>query len=620
MVQGASKTLDIQEILEQDDIACQIANYWMEWDMRRQNKVAAWEEVQRYLFATDTTMTSNAKLPWSNKTTLPKLTQIRDNLGANYLASMFPKRKWLQWLGETKADEDFTKRSAIESYMSWAVDRNSYYSEMAKLVNDYIDYGNAFVMPCWIDQRQEAGEDKVTSGYVGPSIQRISPLDIVFNPTAPNFESSPKIIRSIVSIGEVKEMLERYASTAEEREEANKLWKYMKDIREQVGLYPGNTVTKDAIYNIAGFDTYQAYLNSNYCEILTFYGDMYVQGSDEFLRNHVIVVVDRHKIISKKPNPSYFGSPPIYHVGWRIRQDNLWAQGPLDNLIGMQYRIDHLENMKADVFDLIAYPPLVIKGYVEDFDWGPFSRIHVGDADGDVSLLSPDVQALQADMQIDLLERKMEEFAGSPREAMGFRTPGEKTKYEVQSLENASARIFQSKISQFEGALSERVLNGMLELARRNMDNTTVRVIDDETKEAIFKTLTREDITGAGRIRPAAARHFAEQAQLVQDLSSFFASVPGSDPSVLMHFSSVGVAKLFENVLNLEDWGIVLPYVRISEQAEAQQMASISQEQLAMDVTTPSGLTPGDFDADFQDSAAFPGNAAATGQPEFTGA
>jgi hypothetical protein len=40
--------------------------------------------------------------------------------------------------------------------------------------------------------------------------------------------------------------------------------------------------------------------------------------------------------------------------------------GPLDNLVGMQYRIDHLENLKADVFDLIAFPPLKIKGYVED--------------------------------------------------------------------------------------------------------------------------------------------------------------------------------------------------------------------------------------------------------------
>jgi len=52
---------------------------------------------------------------------------------------------------------------------------------------------------------------------------------------------------------------------------------------------------------------------------------------------------------------------------------------------------------------------------------------------------------------------------------MGFRSPGEKTKYEVQRLENASARIFQNKINQFEEQIVEPLLNAMLELARRNL-------------------------------------------------------------------------------------------------------------------------------------------------------
>ena len=39
--------------------------------------------------------------------------------------------------------------------------------------------------------------------------------------------------------------------------------------------------------------------------------------------------------------------------------------------------------MHADVFDLITFPPLKIKGYVEDFEWGPFARIYVGE-EGDV--------------------------------------------------------------------------------------------------------------------------------------------------------------------------------------------------------------------------------------------
>lgn len=602
MVQGASKTLDIDEILVEDDIACQIADYWMKWEGLRQPAVQAWEETQRYIFATDTTKTANAKLPWSNKTTIPKITQIRDNLHANYMAAQFPKRKWLIWEGSRDQDNTFEKRQAIEAYMSnYALDRNEFYKEISKLYLDYIDNGNCFVMPTWVDERQESGED-VTSGYVGPACQRISPYDIVFNPASPDFKSAPKIVRSIVSMGEVQEMLNRYAVDEESTEEYQNLWNYMKDIRETVGMYPGDATTKNAIYTIAGFGNYSDYLNSNFCEILTFYGDLYVEGDNKFYRNHVIKVVDRHKVILMEPNPSFFGFAPIFHAGWRTRQDNLWSMGPLDNLIGMQYRIDHLENMKADVFDLIAYPPLVIKGYVEDFDWGPFERIYAGD-DGEVEVLSPDVQALNADMQIALLEQKMEEFAGSPKEAMGFRTPGEKTKYEVQRLENAAARIFEAKIAQFEREIIEPLVTSMLELAKRRMDVAAVKVIDDDLKAETFMSLTREDITGSGRLRPIASRHFAEQAELVQNLTSFFASVPGQDPSIVAHFSSVGLAKLFENVLNIEDWNIVQPYVRIAERAKANNMQAISDEQSAMELQTPSGLTAGDYDPDLVDPA-----------------
>ena len=120
--------------------------------------------------------------------------------------------------------------------------------------------------------------------------------------------------------------------------------------------------------------------------------------------------------------------------------------GPLDNLVGMQYRLDHLENLKADVFDLIAHHVLKIKGHVEDFDYGPGETIYVGD-EGDVEFMRPDVTALNADMQIDRLEAKMEDMVGAPKQAMGIRTPGEKTKFEVQTLDNASSRIFQSKIN-----------------------------------------------------------------------------------------------------------------------------------------------------------------------------
>ena len=589
----------IEDKLSIDEIAWEISDRYIEWENRRQVKVREWQETQEYIFATDTTKTTNSKLPWSNKTTLPKLCQIRDNLFANYMASMFPKRKWLTWQGDSPQDEDLAKKMTIESYMGWVVERNEFYDEVAKLVLDYIDYGNVFATVEWIDNSQELVEESIDPslpakrvGFVGPMLKRISPLDIVFNPIAPNFSSTPKIIRSFISLGELKKFIEKEKGTENEKD-ARELYKYLKGIRQSISDQPrgSNVHTKDRIFDISGFDSYRNYLECDTVEILTFYGDYYDKKNDKYHENRIVKIVDRHKVISDNPNPSFFGTMPIFHAGWRIRPDNLWAMGPLDNLLGMQYRIDHLENMKSDVFDLIAAPPLKIKGYVEDFTWGPFERIYT-DEQGDVELMSPDVQTLQADTQIATMMQTMEEMAGSPKEAVGFRTPGEKTKYEVQRLENAASRIFENKIKQFERGILENLLNAMLELARRRLDPMTIRVFNDEFKIATFMSLSAEDITGQGRIKPIAARHFAEQAQQVQDLTNFFGSAAGQDPSVLQHFSSVGLAKLWEGVLNIEDYNIVQPFIRQTETAEAQQLGQIHEENTLMQTQT-SGLEGG---------------------------
>lgn len=589
------RVLQLNDILFPDQLGCEIANKFQEWDDYRANKKQEWRELYKYIYATDTRTTSNSTLPWKNTTTTPKLTQIRDNLYANYMASMFPKRKWLNWEGATQTDQNREKTQAIKAYMGYVIEHPGFKDTVSRLVLDYIDNGNCFVTVDWLDERMET-EAAIKTGYVGPVAQRVSPFDIVMDPTAPDFTRSPKIVRTLISLGELKKYLGKLSLNDGEREAYEELYNYLKEVRMRVSTFEGDLSVKDDFYAVDGFTSFRNYLTSGYAEILTFYGDLYDRETDTLLENHIIQVVDRHKIIRKEVNPSDFGSTPLYHSGWRPRQDNLWAMGPLDNLVGLQYRIDHIENLKADFFDLIAFPPLKVKGYVEDFEWGPFEKIYVGD-EGDVEVLESRHNPLQANMEIQILEQKMEELAGSPKEAMGIRTPGEKTAYEVQRLENAASRIFQAKITQFEEQVLEPLLNAMLELARRRMDETTVRVIDDELQVATFLNLTADDIIGAGRIRPVAARHFAERAERVQNLTAFANSGIGQDPMTQMHFSSIAMARLFEELLDLEGYGIIEPYIRLSEQAEAQQIQMQHEEDTMMGAQTATGME-GDFDQD----------------------
>lgn len=590
----AGTVLSLKDYIVPDQLGMSIANDFITWDMMKAKAKSDWAEVARYIFQTDTSQTTNSRLPWKNSTTIPKLAQIRDNLSVNYEATLFPKRKWLFWEGNRQEDEKRKKTQAIVNYMAWAIDRKEFKDEITKAILDYIDYGNAFLTVDWVDQRQEL-KDKVKVGYVGPVPRRISPFDIVMNPTAPSAQDSPKIIRSMTNLGELKKLLSSMTKP-EDSEELEILFTYLRDIRMGASTYTSFDHQSNQVFEIAGYDNYKTYLESGHVEVLTFYGDLYDIEKDELLQNHRIMVVDRHKVVYKKPNPSFFGRGPIHHIGWRVRQDNLWAMGPLDNLVGMQYRIDHLENMKADLMDLTTFPVQKIKGYVEDYVYAPLAKIYCGD-DGDVEFYTPPTQALQVNMEIDNLERKMEEMAGSPRDAMGVRTPGEKTMYEVQRLENGAGRMFQAKCSRFEGML-ELVLNDMLELARRKMSNTTIRIFDDEFKAASFQELTPEDITGSGRIKPVAAKHFAERAELIQNWNSFSMSPTYQDPSVNVHMSGIKIAQMIEETHDLGDWEIVQENIRLTEQADAQKLANVQQEQTMMEGMTPSGLSPEDADLD----------------------
>lgn len=574
------------DVIQPDLLASELCRQYLTWKNMRFPWERSLEEVMRYLYATDTSQTSNSSLPWKNKTTIPKLCQIADNLYSNYTLTIAPRDKYVFWLASTADSASYKQAKKISNLSRYWMRQPQFKQELFKSILNYIQKGNAIAMPEWIDSRVDQ-EDKTQVGYVGPMFRALNPLDVVPNPAADSWISSPKFVRTIMSMGELKDYLEK-KSNDENREAYQKLFDYLKEIRARArGLY-GEWIERDDLYQMDGFGSFQQYLLTNTVEVITFYGDYYSAEEDKFYKNRVVTFVDRHKIMDNKANPSFFGYPPIFHAPWRKRVDNLWGMGPLENLIGMQYKIDHLENMKADMMDLSTYPVMKIKGFVEPFKWQPAEQIYL-DGESDVDLLQPNISVDALVREIQMYMQLMEEMAGAPREAMGFRSPGEKTKYEVQTLENAASRIFQSKIAQFEEFILEPMLNAMLELQRRNMTTSiTIPVIDEDMQTVDFEEISIEDITGNGKIVVRGARHFAEQSQTIQNLQGLAQSPMW--PFVQPHFSSVNTAKMYNEVFDLDDYNIVIPYINISEQADAQRQAQALQEQLQMETMTASGM------------------------------
>lgn len=591
------KVLNLDDVMSGsvDQIARVISQKHIEWNAFRNQWMLEKAELRNYLFATDTTKTSNRTLPWKNSTTLPKLTQIRDNLHANYMEALFPHSEWLRWEGNEQDDELEAKRTAIQAYMKTKLKQDAATVTVSQLLLDYIDSGNVFATAVWVDESiTDPKTGETTRGYVGPRFIRISPYDIVFNPTAPSFAESPKIVRAIQTLGDLKKAALKMPPTSDAAKTFKAAIDRTVNIRKQVAALSQGDTFKSEGFQIDGFSSIQNYFKSDYVEILTFYGDLYDVVSDKFYQNHVISVIDRSFVISSHPNPNWTTHGGIFHAGWRQRPDNLYAMGPLDNLVGMQYRIDHLENLKADVFDLIAYPLLKIKGYVQDFTYEPGERILTGD-DGDVEFMHPDATALQADMQIETLERRMEEMAGAPKEAMGIRTPGEKTKFEVQILDNAASRIFLNKIRHFEQIFFEPLLNYALMVARENMSGSDVaRTLDSEVDAVTFTTVTKDDITANGILRAQGATHFAYRANVLQNLLQLMNSAVAQDPQVKVHISGKKIARLMEELADLDDYKIYGDNVRVFEQQETTRLLNSAQEQTDVQSQTPPGILPHD--------------------------
>jgi len=570
---NSTKVLEITQSLTSDDESKAIAWFWQRWNNQRSSVLEQWNETKKYIFATDTRSTSNGTLPWSNTTTTPKICQIRDNLHSNYISALFPNDKWLQWNAYTKDSSARDKAKVITGYMENKTREGGFRTKASRLLLDYIDYGNVFAMSSFESRYITDQDGAYVPTFIGPVAERISPEDIVFNPTADSFNNTPKIVRSVKTIGELIRLSETHPEHA--------FWKDVVerrlDIKSRYGQYSRDDWNKAAQYSVDGFGDLYEYYMSNYVEILEFYGDLHIDGENEVQTNRMITVVDRCFTARNEQISTFSGRAPIFHAGWRLRPDNLWAMGPLDNLIGMQYRIDHLENLKADAMDLAVWPPLKIKGEVEAFDWGPGAEIHV-DENGDIDEVVKNLSGiLAADQQIKELEDKMEMYAGAPREAMGIRTPGEKTATEFQSLMTAAGRIFQEKVTNFEIELLEPLLNSMLEQAVRNFDGTDIiRNIDTDLGATMFQEITRDDLVAKGIIRPVGARHFGQKAQELQSLIGIAASPVWA--TIAPHTSGKGLAQFVEDVLSITAYQIFRPNVAVMEQKETSALAGQAQE------------------------------------------
>ena len=589
----AGESVDILNavLANSHSLATHIGNLWSTWDTKRKPWKDRVADTIRYVFAESTRTTDNGG-NFNNSTHRPKITQIYENLVANYASGLIPSKRFMKFENDTQEGyENKTQRTKLLAYLITKHRLAKFTDTMWDLIDDWVLYGNAF---CFVYYTEEKPSEDNPWGqyelnYKGPKVERISPMDIVFNPVASSFQKSPKIVRRLTSLGELIRQAE---------DNPDDHWKLdiVEELKNQRTTMMGvsrEDFTKTVQLQIDGFGSSADYFQSDVVEILELYGDIYDMDTQTLKRDRVITVADRRLVIRDEALKNWTGKPRLHHAGWRKRKDNLWAMGPLENLVGLQYRLNHLENARADAFDDMIYGDLVLKGDVQISSNPDGSKEYQISEGGDVHRLAPDTTILNAQLEIREIEAAMELYAGSPREAAGFRTPGEKTKFEVATLSNAASRIFQHKMTRFEVTMVEEILNSELMVAKEGMtgtDTAAMKTGEDGLQE--YFQVSKQDLLVNGRVVPIGARHFARQQQLAQDLKDFQA-VLSMDKELQQHFSSVKMGALWESVLDFEEYHAYQAYARIDEQTEMARRTQAAQQTLQNESKVPDAVDNG---------------------------
>ena len=126
----------------------------------------------------------------------------------------------------------------------------------------------------------------------------------------------------------------------------------------------------------------------------------------------------------------------------------------------------------------------------------------------------------------------------------------------------------------------------MLEQAQRNMDvSDVVRVYDDDIGAEVFQTLTVDDITANGLLRPVGARHFSKKAQDLQNLTQVM-NTPAFQ-LIQPHTSALELTRFISDSLDLQGYAIFEENANIQEQRSTASATFQAQEDLAAEAAVP---------------------------------
>lgn len=556
------------------NIATMVSTKYDQFQMYRVQNKDKWTELESYLFATDTTSLSGNGMH-DHTTHVPILAELKEELEAIMYAAVMPHEDFLGWRPYDRTAGTVQTRRKVVEYIKNRHALNGFDRTLRKLIQDLVIYGNCFVKVNFVDERKNG------IGYIGPKPVRISPYDIVFDPTRTCFQSTPKILRELVSVGEFIKMARAIPGADQS---------VIDRVIHRRGSYSQLTKTelnKHKQYTPDGFTNMESYYNSSMVEILHFYGDVFDESTYELRESRHAIVIDRVDLLLEEEETD----ANIYKGSWAEKPDNLWSQGPLDKVVGLNYQINHRENSKSDALDRYIHPDRVFRGDVEEvYNEDTGQTTYLAPEGGGVNDITPDTTVLTADLHQERLMAHARAACGLPPQLMGFRTPGEKTLGEVQTLDDAALRKFLHKAEQFELDLLEPCVKAEIDVGRDNFSSVVEVFTTDDEGLPLTVRIGKADLEANGKLVPMGARRFKRQNQQMNMLQTLANSNLGN--LIARHMDTYALAQAVEELGGFSQFKLIGKFASASEQMDEQLHVSALQ-QTATDIL--SQPTPVEF-------------------------
>jgi hypothetical protein len=109
--------------------------------------------------------------------------------------------------------------------------------------------------------------------------------------------------------------------------------------------------------------------------------------------------------------------------------------------------------------------------------------------------------------------------------------------------------------------------------------------MDDDYGVIDFLSVTKEDLTARGKLRPIGARHYATRAQLMQNMLGVFNSPVGQ--MIAPHISAKKLANMVEEYMGFEKFDFIKDNAMLFEGAEQEKLKMQIQQDLQSQAMAP---------------------------------